>query len=82
MKAEDRAMIEPNTDPWLSREFIENQRNFPREQLSPYRGQYVAWSWEGDQIVGHAATREELWQQLEASGLDAGRAPIEFVDDL
>jgi hypothetical protein len=82
MKAEDRVMNEPTVDPWLSQKFIENQLKFPREQLTPYRGQYVAWNWEGDQIVGHAATREALWQQLEAAGVDAGRAPIEFVEDL
>ena len=53
-------MSEPNTDipkgPYLTREFFENQKNFPREQLDPFRGEYIAWSWEGDRVVGHAPT--------------------------
>jgi hypothetical protein len=77
-------MSEPNTDipksPWLTRAFFENQKNFPREQLDPFRGEYIAWSWEGDRVVGHAPTHEELWQQLEAAGIDSERVVFDFVD--
>jgi hypothetical protein len=79
-------MSEPNTDfphvPWLSREHFENQKNFPREQLDEYRGQFIAWNWEGDRIVGHAPTREELWQQLLAAEVDPHRVVFDFVDDI
>ena len=79
-------MNAPNTDfpdiPWLPREHFENHKNFPREQLDVFRGQYIAWSWEGDRIVGHAPTREELWQQLDAAGIDSQRVVFDYVDDI
>jgi hypothetical protein len=83
---EDQTMSEPNTDlprfPWLPRQHFENQKNFPRERLDEYRGQYIAWSWEGDRVVGHAATREELWQQLLAAEVDLHRVVFDYVDDI
>jgi len=79
-------MNEPNTDfphiPWLPRQHFENQKNFPRDQLDAYRGQHIAWSWEGDRIVGHAPTEEELSQQLDAAGIDSGRVVFDYVDDI
>jgi hypothetical protein len=79
-------MSESNTDfpqaPFLPPEFFENQRNFPRQQLDPYKGQFVAWNWQGARIVGHAPTREELWQQLDAAGIDSQRVVFEYIDDM
>jgi hypothetical protein len=83
---EDHVMSEPNTDfphiPWLPAEHFENQKNFPREQLDAYRGQYIAWNWEGDRIVGHAPTREELRQQLLDEGVNPQQVVFDYVDDL
>ncbi len=77
-------MSEPNTDtpqsPYLTREYYENKKKFPREQLDVYRGEYIAWSWEGDSVVGHAPTREELWQQLQAAGIKLNHVVFDFVD--
>jgi hypothetical protein len=72
----------PNTDhiPWLPREYFENKNKFPREQLDVYRGEHIAWSWEGDRVVGHAPTEEELVQQLEAAGIDPHRVVFDYVD--
>jgi hypothetical protein len=67
---------------WLPPEFFENQRTFPRERLDPYRGQFVAWSWEGDRVVGHAPTREDLWRQLDAAGIDSKRVVFEYIEEL
>jgi len=71
-----------NDGTWLPREFFENQRNFPPERLEPYRGQYVAWSWQGDRVVAHAASREALHQALRDAGLDSQRVVFDYVEDL
>jgi hypothetical protein len=79
-------MSEPSTDfphiPWLSREHDDNRRKFPPEDLLPFVGRYIAWNWDGDRIVGSAATREELIQQLIERGIDPQRICFEYVEDL
>jgi hypothetical protein len=48
----------------------ENRQKFPPEDLLPFAGQFIDWSWEGDRIVGSAATREDLIRQLAERGID------------
>jgi hypothetical protein len=56
-------MSEINTDfphvPWLPCDHTQNRQKIPPEQLDLFRGQYVAYSWEGDRIVAGAASKEE-----------------------
>jgi hypothetical protein len=77
-------MSEPNTNtpksPYLTREYYENKKKFPPEQLDVYRGEYIAWSWEGDRIVGHAPTEMDLTRQLEAAGIDWQYVVFDYVD--
>ena len=79
-------MSERSTDfphvPWMPREHDENRQKVPPEDLLPFVGQYIAWSWEGDRIVGSAATREDLIRQLAEIGIDPQRVCFEFVEDL
>ncbi len=79
-------MSEPNTAfphiPWLPRDHAENRRKIPPEQVDRFRGQYVAYSWEGDRIVAGAASEEELCRQLTDSGIDPQRVVFSYVDDL
>ena len=51
-------------NPWTTPQFQENQRNFPVEKLLQYKGQHIAWSWDGAQIVAAAADRMALDQKL------------------
>jgi hypothetical protein len=66
--------------PWLDRTFFENQEKFPPEQLLPYAGRYIAWSWDGSQILDSAEEREQLWDKLVAAGINPHRVAFDYVD--
>ena len=68
-------------DPWTNPRFLENQRNFPLEKLLQYRGQHIAWSWDGSQIVSAAADRVALDQTLCKAGIDPLKVIYDFVED-
>lgn len=68
-------------DPWTNPKFQENQRNFPVEKLLPYKGQHIAWSWDGSQIVAAAVDRAALDQKLCAAGIDPLKVIYDFVED-
>jgi hypothetical protein len=68
--------------PWLPPEFFENRRKFTPEQLAPYAGKHVAWSWQGDRILDSAATEEELRRRLAEAGFDPQMVVYTFIDDL
>ena len=57
-------------DPWTDPKFQENQRNFPIEKLLRYKGQHIAWSWDGAEIVAAAADRSALDRKLRSAGID------------
>jgi hypothetical protein len=65
--------------PMLTKEFRENRKRFPHEELAKYRGQWVAFSPDGRRIVASAPTLEALHQRLEAAGEDVQQLPMEGV---
>lgn len=74
-------MITNHSDePWLDLEFFENQRKIRPEQLLPYAGQHVAWSWDGASILACAAERETLRAKLQAAGIDCRRVFFAYID--
>ena len=74
-----------NTDtqlaPWTEARFLENQRKFPPAELLRYHGQHIAWSWDGAQILGAAADRRALDQQLRDAGIDPLQVIHDYVED-
>jgi hypothetical protein len=80
---EDRDM---NTDfphvPWVPHEHDANREKIPPEEIDRFRGQYVAYSWEGDRVIAGALSEGELRQQLLAAGIDPQRVVFSYVDDL
>ena len=66
--------------PWLDAQYFENRGKFPPEELAKYAGQYVAWSWDGAQILASGTTMEEVEQQLVAAGIDPSQVVGEYVD--
>ncbi len=79
-------MSDPNTDfphvPFLPREFHENVRSTPPEELDRFVGQYVAYSRDGSRIVATAPNREGLRQQLLAAGIDPQQVVFGYLEDL
>jgi hypothetical protein len=59
----------------LSKLFFENRRNFPAEQLAPYKGKIVAWWPDGSRIFDADVSYEALFQRLH----DAGHADFFFL---
>jgi hypothetical protein len=66
--------------PFLPREFAENVRNIPPEELDRLAGQYVAYSWDGSRIVAAAPTREGLRQRLHDAGIDPQQVVFGYID--
>ena len=56
-------------DGWIPGCFQDNRNKFPREQLVPYEGKYVAWSLDGTQIIGSADSDEELCNTMARMGV-------------
>lgn len=82
MSANDQTIKTSHPDiPWLDAAYFENQRNVPLEELDKYRGQHIAWSWDGRQIVASGAALEEVVQKLRAAGIDTSRVIYDYVDD-
>jgi hypothetical protein len=63
-------------------EFFENQKTIKPEDLVPYAGKHIAWSWDGAHIVASGATVEEVEQQLKASGIDPCKVGWDYVPPL
>jgi hypothetical protein len=87
MNAEEgQTMSEMNTDfshvPWVPREHDANRDKIPIEEIDRFRGQYVAYSWEGDRIIAGASSERELIEQLLAAGIDPQRVVFSYNDDL
>jgi hypothetical protein len=66
--------------PWLDAQYFENRGKFPPEELEKDAGQYVAWGWDGTQILASGATMEEVEQKLVAAGIDPSRVVGDYVD--
>jgi hypothetical protein len=68
--------------PMLGPEYFENRAKIPREELAKYAGMYVAYSWDGKQIVASGADEDEVERRLAAMGSDPLHAVIGFIDPL
>lgn len=56
--------------------FHKNRSAFPLEKLDPYLGDWVAWSFDGSEIIAHSAVSEQdVRDQLRGRGLE----PIEYA---
>ncbi len=53
----------------------------PPEDLLPYAGQHVAWSWDGSRVVAGAPDEAELRRKAADAGHDPQRVVYAFVDD-
>ncbi len=68
-------------DGWIPGCFQDNRNKFPREQLVPYEGKYVAWSLDGTQIIGSADTEAELCDQMTKKGIGSTFYVVDWIDD-
>lgn len=71
-----------NRDPgWLTKEYFENRRKFPPEELLKYTGQYIAFSWDGTKILASGGSELEMEEKLIAAGIDPAHVVGSYVDD-
>ena len=68
-------------EPWTDPRFLENQRNFPAQELALYHGQHIAWSWDGSRIIAADRDRRALDQKLRDAGIDTLKVIHDFVED-
>ena len=69
------------SQPWTDPRFLENQRRFPVEELARYKGQHIAWSWDGSQILAGDPDRRALAQKLREAGIDPLQVIHDYVED-
>jgi hypothetical protein len=77
-----RPCVNPPDDSWLPRAFFENQAKVPWQVLEPYRGQHIAWSWDGSKILAADPDQEQLWNKLESLGHNPRRVVFDYVDEI
>ena len=70
-----------NLDGWPNPKFSENRNKFPAEELWKYIGEYVAWNWDGTQILASAPDEAQLYQKVIESGIDPQRVVFDYVAD-
>jgi hypothetical protein len=66
--------------PWLEREFFENQAKVKPEDLLPYAGQHIAWSWDGSRIVASDPDPMALRRKVAEAGHDPQRVAYAYID--
>src|SRR5262249_60035714 len=66
--------------PWVGKEFIENVRKFPQDELMRYAGQHIAWSLDGARILASDPDRATLYRKLDEAGIDSALAVIDWGD--
>lgn len=62
--------------------FDRNSGRFDREKLTPYLGQYVAWSADGTRVLAAAPSPEELDQKLAEQGIHFSEVVHDYADIL
>ena len=61
--------------------FHQNRAAIPAERLVPYQGGWVAWSFDGTQIVAHSTASEEAVEEmLRARGEDPTEYLISYIE--
>jgi WD40-like Beta Propeller Repeat len=63
-------------------QFIKNQHAFPPEDLLQYRGQYIAWSPDGSQVIASDKDFLKLDDTVQALGYDPSQTLISTVPDV
>jgi len=53
----------------VANEFFRNGQGHSSEELTPYEGQFVAWSEDRQHILAHGATLEDLIEEIEREGI-------------
>jgi Family of unknown function (DUF5678) len=70
---------QPRLEPVSLRDYSQNRRQFPPEELIKYAGQYVAFSLDGTRVVASGATEEELEKQLLGAGIDPSQVVGSYI---
>ncbi|MFO0847242.1 MAG: hypothetical protein U0871_01600 [Gemmataceae bacterium] len=66
---------------WPHPDFITNTNNFPTAELWKYIGQYIAWNWDGTEILTAAPTEEEVFARLADLGVPGDKSVVSYVSD-
>jgi hypothetical protein len=59
--------------------FARNRDRFGPNDLSPYAGQWLAWSLDGSRIVAHHEDLQEVARRVLASGLESDEVVLECL---
>jgi hypothetical protein len=70
-----------NLEGWPNPDFLKNQSAYPTEKLWKHINQYVAWNWEGTEILASAATEDDVIEQVRAKRIDISKVIIDYVAD-
>jgi hypothetical protein len=78
MTPEEEAVWGPELD--LRKQSSLNRARFDPALLTPYNGQWIAWSPDSSRIVAHADDIDTLYHLIAEAGEDPSRCPIEGIE--
>ena len=59
--------------------FVQNQNQWTYEQFEPYRGQWVAWNFDGKSIISHHADLCEVVRRAEEAGFSSEQYLLDVI---
>jgi hypothetical protein len=72
-------MNKPETPVCNLGSYHQNRQKFPPEELSKYAGQYVAFSFDGKQILASGKNEDEVEARSQAAGIDPSQVVGSYV---
>src|SRR5258708_2158191 len=70
----------PDDGPWPHPQFTESRAKVQQKVVDEYANLYVAWNWEGTQVVAAANDPATLDAKLADLGIDANRVAVEYLE--
>ncbi len=65
---------------FIPSEHQQNRQRLTEEQLRPYHGKQVAWSLDGTHIVAAGDDIDQVFDALEAAGIDPEQVVFSYVE--
>lgn len=75
-------MIDTMSYPWIGKDFFDNQAKLTAEDMKPYAGFFIAWSWDGTRVLASGQSELEVYDKLIEQGADINRVVYDYIDPL
>ena len=66
--------------PWPPPDFEANREKIPFEDLLPYNGMHIAYSWDGTRVLEGDPDDTKLFEKLQARGIDTNYVVFDYFE--